>query len=137
MKEGTKDQFTAQGLQTAVMDRNNNTTTYAYDGQNRLTTITDPAGQVTTFTEKSQSGVRSPRAGSGLYFANCTRTLKDGTKFQFTAQGFQTAVTDRNNNTTTYAYDGQNRLTTITDPAGQVTTFAYSGNATNEKGKGS
>jgi YD repeat-containing protein len=56
-----------------------------------------------------------------------TRTLKDGAKFQFDAQGLQTAVTDRNNNTTTYAYNGQGRLATITDPAGQVTTFTYSG----------
>ncbi|MGH7260610.1 MAG: RHS repeat-associated core domain-containing protein [Nitrospiraceae bacterium] len=56
-----------------------------------------------------------------------TRTLKDGTKFQFNAQGLQTAATDRNNNTTNYAYDAQGRLTTITDPAGQVTTLAYSG----------
>lgn len=56
-----------------------------------------------------------------------TRALKDGTKYQFNAQGLQTAVTDRNNNTTAYAYDAQNRLTTLTDPAGQVTTFLYSG----------
>ncbi|MGH7262130.1 MAG: RHS repeat domain-containing protein, partial [Nitrospiraceae bacterium] len=45
-----------------------------------------------------------------------TRMHKDGTKFQFNAQGLQTSVTDRNTNTTSYAYDAQNRLTTITDP---------------------
>ena len=56
-----------------------------------------------------------------------TRTLKDGTVYQFNAQGYQTSLADRNGNTTTYAYNGSNQLTTITDPVGQVTTLAYSG----------
>ena len=54
-----------------------------------------------------------------------TRTLKDGTKIHFNAQGFQTALVDRNNNTTSYAYDAENRLTSITDPVGLVTTLTY------------
>ena len=56
-----------------------------------------------------------------------TRTLKDGTQYQFSAQGLHTSVRDRNGNQTTYAYDGSGKLLTITDPAGQMTTFAYSG----------
>jgi YD repeat-containing protein len=48
LKDGTTAQFNAQGLQTAVVDRNNNQTIYTYDGQGRVTTITDPVGQVTT-----------------------------------------------------------------------------------------
>ena len=56
-----------------------------------------------------------------------TRTLKDGTRIEFDAAGLQTAVIDRNGNTTSYAYDGQGRLTTITDPKGLVTTLTYSG----------
>jgi RHS repeat-associated protein len=55
------------------------------------------------------------------------RTLKDGTITQFNAEGYQTAVIDRNGNQTTYAYNGSNQLTTITDPVGKVTTLAYSG----------
>ena len=45
-----------------------------------------------------------------------TRTLKDGTTYQFSAQGLQTSLADRNGNTTTYAYNGTNQLTTLTDP---------------------
>ena len=56
-----------------------------------------------------------------------TRRLKDGTTYQFTVQGYQTSMADRNGNTTTYTYNGSNQLTTITDPAGQVTTLSYSG----------
>ncbi|MEK6762395.1 MAG: LamG-like jellyroll fold domain-containing protein [Nitrospirota bacterium] len=56
-----------------------------------------------------------------------TRSLKDGTTYQFNAQGYQTALADRNGNQTTYAYNGSNHLTTITDPTGQVTTLSYTG----------
>jgi len=56
-----------------------------------------------------------------------TRRLKDGTLIEFDADGFQTAVIDRNGNTTSYAYDANDNLTTITDPVGLVTTFAYTG----------
>ena len=56
-----------------------------------------------------------------------TRTLKDGTTYQFNVQGYQTAMADRNGNTITYTYNGSNQLTTITDPAGQVTTLSYNG----------
>ena len=57
-----------------------------------------------------------------------SRTLKNGTRFEYDANGLQTAILDRNGNTTTYAYDGQDRLISITDPVGKVTTLAYSGN---------
>ncbi len=56
-----------------------------------------------------------------------TRRLKDGTVYQFNAQGYQTSLADRNGNTTTYAYNGSNQLTTITDPTNQITMLAYSG----------
>ena len=36
-----------------------------------------------------------------------------------------TSRVDRNDNTTSYAYDPQDKLTTITDPVGLVTTLAY------------
>ena len=56
-----------------------------------------------------------------------TRTLKDGTTYQFNIQGLQISMADRNGNTTTHAYNGSNQLTTVTDPAGQVTTLSYNG----------
>ena len=57
-----------------------------------------------------------------------SRTLKNGTRFEYDASGLQTAKVDRNGNTTTYAYDGQDRLISITDPVGKLTTLAYTGN---------
>ncbi len=56
-----------------------------------------------------------------------TRTLKDGTKINFSATGLHTSTVDRNGNTTTYAYDTEGRLGSITDSRGRVTTFTYAG----------
>ncbi|OGX06963.1 MAG: hypothetical protein A2Z88_04115 [Omnitrophica WOR_2 bacterium GWA2_47_8] len=48
-KDGTQINFDANGYQTSMVDRNGNATAYAYDAQNRIRTITDPVGLVTTF----------------------------------------------------------------------------------------
>ena len=60
--------------------------------------------------------------------ATFSRTLNNGTRFEYDANGLQTARVDRNGNTTTYTYDAQERLISITDPVGKVTTLAYTGN---------
>ena len=39
--------------------------------------------------------------------ATYTRSIKNGTQVNFNAQGLQTSLVDRNNNSTTYAYDGE------------------------------
>jgi len=50
LKDGTQIHFDALGRQILVVDRNGNTTTYAYDGtSDRVVTITDPVGLQTTF----------------------------------------------------------------------------------------
>jgi len=56
-----------------------------------------------------------------------TWTLKDGVEINFDEDGLQTAVVDRNGNTTDYAYDQNGNLTSITDVYGLVTEFGYSG----------
>jgi RHS repeat-associated protein len=66
--------------------------------------------------------VRNP---DGTY----TRTLKDGTKINFNAEGLHISTVDRNGNTTTYIYNENGLLTSITDPTGLVTTFNYDANS--------
>ncbi|MBE7500481.1 MAG: VCBS repeat-containing protein [Verrucomicrobiales bacterium] len=56
-----------------------------------------------------------------------TRRLKNGTRFEFNAAGFQTVVVDRNGNATTYAYEGE-KLIEVTDPVGFKTRLTYAGN---------
>ncbi|VAW47644.1 Rhs family protein, partial [hydrothermal vent metagenome] len=54
-----------------------------------------------------------------------TRTLKNGTKIHFNAQGLHTSTVDRNGNSTTYSYDADTNLIQITDPVGLVTSLTY------------
>jgi RHS repeat-associated protein len=64
------------------------------------------------------------RNADGTY----TRTLKDGIKINFNAEGLHTSSVDRNGNTTSYSYNQSGLLTSITDPTGLVTIFGYDGN---------
>ena len=50
LKDGIQINFDADGLQTSIVDRNGNETTFAYDASDRLISITDPAGLVTTLS---------------------------------------------------------------------------------------
>jgi RHS repeat-associated protein len=88
----------------------------------------------TTFDGTNYSGTASdtstlihyPAAPNGYYWA---RTYPDGTIIRFDASGRETSISDRNNNTTSYAYvatgPGAGALATITDPVGLVTTLSY------------
>jgi len=113
LKDGTTYQFTAQGLQTSVSDRNGNQTTYAYDGTGQLLTITDPVGQVTTF------------AYSGSRLATISDPQGRVTQFTHDGGGNLTGVTYADTSTATFAYDPQHRLVKKTDAQNQVTQYAY------------
>ena len=57
-----------------------------------------------------------------------TRTLRNGTRYEYDAQGLQTAMVDRNGHRTDYHYDGQDRLKEIIDPVGKKFTLTYDAN---------
>jgi len=54
-----------------------------------------------------------------------TRRLKNGTIYQFNADGLMTSVADTNGNTRRYDYDTDGRLIRITDPGSLETQFNY------------
>ena len=113
LKDGTRIEFNAQGLQTAVVDRNGNATTYAYDADGRLMTVTNPAGLLTrlTYVGGTLSSVLDP-AG---------RT----TTFQYDAPGNLTRITYPDGASESFAYDARHHLTAQTDPRGFTTTYEY------------
>jgi YD repeat-containing protein len=112
LKDGTKISFSAQGFQTSLVDRNN-TTSYAYDADNRLASITDPAGLVTTLTYATGKLQR------------VTDPAGRQTQFQHDSAGNLIRITNPDGTFMRYAYNGSGRLTQATDERGGVTTYSY------------
>jgi RHS repeat-associated protein len=113
LKDGAKINFNAQGLQTSVVDRNNNTTTYSYDGNGRLASITDPVGLVTALTY------------AGAKLQRITDPAGRQTVFQHDSAGNLTQITNPDNSFVTYAYDAQGHIVQASDESGNSTTYAY------------
>ncbi len=113
LKDGTVIQFTDQGLQTSVTDRNGNMTTYAYDPQGRLETITDPVGLPTTL----------------VYNGGLLETITDHvgriTQFQHDSQGNLITITDPDLTARTFAYNSRHRMTAQTSKRGFETRYVY------------
>ncbi len=113
-KNQTVISYNAQGLMTSVVDRNNNTTTYAYDAAERLLTMTGPTGQVWTLAYDGDGRLHT-----------ITDPANRVTTFAHDTQGNLTQIVKPDGHSIAYAYDAQHRLTTKTDERGKVTTNTY------------
>ena len=113
LKTGTVIQFDPTGKQTAVTDRNDNTTAYAYDAQGRLETITDPVGLTTTL------------AYSGALLSSITDHVGRQTQFQHDGQGNLTTITDPDLTTRTFTYDARHQLTSQVNKRGFRTQYVF------------
>jgi RHS repeat-associated protein len=95
------------------------TTTYTYDGRNRLITTTLP------------DGVQAVREFTGewitkTYFqAGSTAFPQLVRQFDYDTRGFQTKDYDGRGNLTQYAYDDRGRITSVTNPIGEQTINSY------------
>lgn len=112
-KDGTETRFNAQGLQTAVIDRNGNSTQYSYDANGLLTTLTDPVGKVTTLTYNNGRLNR------------ITDPVGRNTAVEHDSAGNLVRITDPDNSVRQFAYDARHHLVSQTSKLGQVTTYEY------------
>jgi YD repeat-containing protein len=129
--DGMTTQFASSGLQTAIVDRNGNTTTFTYDS-GKLTTITDPFESEFTFDYDGDQVVqitdpagRSTALGyDGSLLVTITDPDPDGEgslsspmiSLAYDLAGKLTDWTDPNSNTTTFSYNIAGRVETITRP---------------------
>jgi RHS repeat-associated protein len=106
LKNGEQIRFNADGLQTEVIDRNGNATRYTYDGEQRLTTITDPAGLVTTLT----------------YGVDHLNTVTDpagrSSRFDYDQEGNLIKITFPDGASKGFGYDARHLMTTETNERG-------------------
>ena len=136
-KEGIFYSFDQTKKITSIYDRNSNSVTFAYTGNN-LTSITDPSGRIVSFTYNANNTISTIADPSGnthtLTYTgqNLTRVSSQisgvGTanwSYTYDTNGFMLTKTDPLGNLTSYAYDGNHRVSQVTDPLNRNRTFSY------------
>lgn len=109
------------------------TTTYGYDAQGKLESITDHLSHATTFTSNSRGQVTTITDASGMRTLQYTQGHPTGfinganetLTRTFGVAGQVLTLVDPLGNTTTYQYDGALRPRHVTDPLQQVTSMTY------------
>ena len=101
----------SSGSLTSIIDRNGNTTTLSYDGTNRLTTVTDPAGRHLYFGYANTSSrlVTSVTSDVGLSLS-----------YSYDPQGRLIQVTKPDQTTMSFQYDANSLITAVLDSNGKI-----------------
>ena len=99
------------GSLTSIVDRNGNTTQLAYDGSNRLVTVTDPASRTLTFTYGGSTG---------KLVTNLTSSVGISLSYSYDSQGRLTTVTKPDQTTVSFTYNSQSLITAVTDSQGKT-----------------
>ena len=126
--DGTQKVFNTQNLLAALIDRNQNQTTLAYDSYNRLTSVASPGGSTLTFTygdpnnpmqvttaQDSVGTVATYIYGNSSQLS--TVIYPDGSAFKFTYDpnsNISTVTDSLNNLLESHLYDSQGRGLTST-----------------------
>jgi RHS repeat-associated protein len=103
LKDQTSYNFDNQGRLASITDRNNNTTALTYTGS-LLTGISDPSGRIYSFVYD----------GNG-HLLSVTDPLQRKIQFGYDTNGVLTSTTDAAGKVTSYNYDSNDRLASVTD----------------------
>lgn len=132
-KDGQVYSF-ANGKVASIVDRNANTTTFTYNGNN-LATVTDSSGRLVSLSYDAANHLTSITDPSGNVYPTAVAenrlaniTQPDGGQWRYTydANAYMLTKTDPLGNITSYVYDDQHRVTTSADPEGRTRGIAYS-----------
>lgn len=99
------------GSLTAIIDRNGNTTSLAYDGTNRLVTVTDPASRHLTFTYAS---------GSSRLVIGVSSDVGLSLSYSYDTQNRLSLITLPDSSTINFTYNSQSLIASVTDSQGKV-----------------
>jgi RHS repeat-associated protein len=123
------------GNRQTLTEPDGNTTTSVYDADNRVTHVTNAAGDVTQTTYDGVGNMITMTAPSLNVTTDSYDSLNRVTQVTDSAGavssttydpvGNRLTLADGNGNTTTNTYDALNRLVTTTDPLGNTTTSQY------------
>ena len=121
-------------LQTSV-GAQGQTTTYGYDNNGNLTSVTDPLSNVTTRSFDALNRLFAsidPLSGKTQYqfdandnLAQVTDPRSANTVYSYDGLGNKTKQTSPDTGTTTYTYDAAGNIITRTDARGMQTLYAY------------
>jgi RHS repeat-associated protein len=108
------------GLQKLVI--NDDSSALLIDGDGSQWLFNAPIGNI--YQSPAGDFSKLERLAGGTW----QRTTKDGTRYQYNAQGLMVAATDKQGNTTQHIYNALGQIQQIIDPVGLTTTFNYTGN---------
>ena len=116
------------GLINTLTNANNVTSTYSYDAQNRLTSVTAAGGGMTTQNINYQYGLASNDCPNGIGRLCSVTDSSGSTHYEYTALGQiakKTNVILGVSYSIVYAYDSHGRLSTETYPNGVALRYNY------------
>ena len=133
-------QYTYQGstdLIASITQKDGTTLNFSYDSSNRIHTVTDGLGNVTTYSYgTNQTTVQDPDGNVSTYtydsegrLTNVSSPTVDGvpenTSYTYDANGDLTDITDALGNTTSMEYDANGNLLQQVDALGDTITYTY------------
>lgn len=147
--------YGTNGLQATKADPENNSVSYTYDTDKRLTSTTDPAGKIRSYAFPAAVGntgkipdpypvqwlpqkelIFTEKDGNGWSYVydTLTETIKsktdplgNTTSHTYDSQGSMLTKTEPGIGTTTHTYDSKGNILTVKDPLNQSTTYTYNG----------
>jgi len=111
-KSGETRVFSSAGFLTSIADRNGNTTQLGYDSQNRLGTVTDPAGRHLYFTYGNSA---FPTLVTGV-----SSDVGISLSYTYDPVGRLASYTKQDGTVITFTYDKNSLITGVVDQQGKI-----------------